>query len=219
MKPQDEGVLAVCRQEASGQPQDLGKPALPEPDEVEALEDDDVARPGLEVLLHLLLGGARPTADQEGHGFDVASLAGRVRGRRGARLLGGLPRGREALLEEQADRRAGVGQAETGIEPRGLVEPVKGPPAPAEEIAGPRRRKPSAGAVARGPSCAAARAPPPHDMLVWRGHRIAAHQSPGSSARPSHAPATRLRSIWTVPPAIVNMRASRTIRSSGRSRE
>ena len=127
VKPEDEGVLAVCRQEASGQPQDLGEPALPEPHEVEALEDDDVARPGLEVLRHLLLGGARTTADQEGDGFDVASLASRVRGHHGARLLGGLARGREALLEEQADRRAGVGQAETGIEPRGLVNPSRAP--------------------------------------------------------------------------------------------
>ena len=86
------------------------------------------------MLPHLLLGRARAPAHQEGHGLDVAALAGGVRGHGGARPLRGLARRRESLLEEQADRRASVGQAEPGVEPRGLQEPVEGAAAPAEEV-------------------------------------------------------------------------------------
>ena len=86
------------------------------------------------MLHHLPLGVPRAAADEEGHGLDVAPLPRRLARRGGA---GGLRRGpgrREALLEEQADRRAGVGERQAGIERRRLAKRVRGAPAPAEEL-------------------------------------------------------------------------------------
>ena len=205
VESQDEGAVAVGRQEASRHLEDLRETALPEPDEVEALEDDHVPRPRVEMLLHLALGRSGSAPDQQRDGLDVTSLPRRL-GRRGrAGSLRGLPRRSEPLVEEEADGRARVGQRQAGVERCRLVEGVERASTPAEKITHPLVVPGEGGGRGR-----RGRKPVP---VGAQGHR------PGSSGRPSQAPATRFRSIWTVPPAIVNMRASRTIRSSGRSRE
>ncbi len=135
VEPENEGVLAVGRQDAGRHLEDLREAALPEPDEVEALEDDHVPRPRVEVLRHLSLGRGRSAPDQKGDGLDVTPLPRRLGRRRRARPLRRLPRRSESLLEEQADGRARVSQRQARVERGRLPEGVEGASAPAEEIA------------------------------------------------------------------------------------
>ena len=86
------------------------------------------------MLHHLPLGVLRPAADEERDGLDVAALSRRLARGGGASGLRCGPGRREALLQEQADRRAGVGEREAGIERHRLAKRVRGFPAPAEEL-------------------------------------------------------------------------------------
>jgi hypothetical protein len=88
------------------------------------LEDREIARVAGEVLEHSLLGPIRSAGDELGHGLHVAALPRRRPGRRPLRVLGAGPRLGETLVEEVADRRAGVGR--TRIEGERAVEQVQG---------------------------------------------------------------------------------------------
>ena len=230
MEPQDERVVAVGRQEAGGQREDLREPALPEPDEVEALEHDDIPGPGVEMLLHLLLGRTRTAADQERDGLDVASLAGRVAStrRRAPSPPPPVPvRSAPRETGRWTPRRGPAPDRDPAGRPPGTHPGRRGPSragrAPLRRNRPARRWSPSwRGARTRrcaswrGAERGQARADGPGRVHGTIGSGL--FRDPARPGRPSQAPATRFRIICTVPPAIVNMRASRTIRSSGRSR-
>jgi len=128
-----ERVARVVGRQRAGEVQHLRKAPLPEPDEVEPLEDDEVARVRGEVPPHRLLGVPHLALDEQGERLDVAPLALGLRPGRGPRRLRGLARLGEALLEEEADGRARVGEREPGILGRRVSEQLEGAPVPAQE--------------------------------------------------------------------------------------
>ena len=170
VEPQDERVVAVGRQEAGGQPEDLrgtgpartrrsrGAGGRRRPGARRRGAPSSAARPGPD--------GRRPRARRPRRGFargrvwlDTAARAFSAASRAGAK---------RSSRNRQMDAPAWA-SAETGIQPRGLLEPVQGAPAPAEQAAhrlrrsGPARRwSPSwrGGRTRRCASCVAPRGSP-----------------------------------------------------------
>src|SRR5256886_6347638 len=102
-------------------------------DEVEPLEDHDVARVRREVRAHRRLGLRRLAAGEQRDRLHVAALArrlrlsGQARGRRlGARLL-------ESLVQEQAHGRPGTGQREPLVARGGGAEALERARVPREQ--------------------------------------------------------------------------------------
>ena len=132
---QHERVAGVVRQQALGQRQHLGEAALPEVDVVEPLEDHHVARELRQVSPHGGDGVVRLAGRPQRDGLHVAALALRQRRRGRARGLRRLLRLGEALLEEETDGGAGVGEGEAGVGGGGRPEEVEGGRLPAEQRA------------------------------------------------------------------------------------
>src|SRR5205807_10081412 len=116
-----------------GEDQQLREAPLPEEDEVEPLEDHEVARVRREVRAHRRLGLRRLAAGEQRDRLHVAALArrlrlgGQTRARRlGARLL-------ESLVEEQADGRPGAGQREPLVARGGGAEALERARVPPEQ--------------------------------------------------------------------------------------
>src|SRR5439155_8683146 len=110
VETEHERVPGMVAREGGREVEHLGEPALPEPDEIQALEHHEVARMVAQVLAHRRLRVAGLAFHEAGERLDVAALALALRGRRGARGLRRLPRVREALVQEEADRLARVGE-------------------------------------------------------------------------------------------------------------
>src|SRR4029079_11200194 len=98
---------------------------LPEPDEVEPLEDDEVARVVGEMRAHPARGVGALALDQDRQTLDVTPLAIGLRGGRDARDLRGVLSLREALFQEQTPRRPRMREREPGIERDRLAKAVE----------------------------------------------------------------------------------------------
>ena len=133
VETEHERVPGMVAREGGREVEHLGEPALPEPDEIQALEHHEVARVVAQVLAHRRLRVAGLAFHEAGERLDVAALALALRGRRGARGLRRLPRVREALVQEEADRLARVGERQARIVRVRLAEEVERSRVPAEE--------------------------------------------------------------------------------------
>jgi len=109
-----------------GERQHLRELPLPEPDEVEALEDQEISRIVHEMLPHRARRVDGLALDQQREALDVAPLAVGLRARRRARGLRDLVSLGEALLQEEADRRTRMGERQSWIERRGRAEALEG---------------------------------------------------------------------------------------------
>ena len=133
MQAEHEGITGLVTIQRAGERQHGRELPLPEPDEIEALENDQVPRILRQMLPHRAFGLGHLALDQEREGFDVAPLAFGLGAHGGTRDLRRLLRFGEALLEKEADRRAGVAQSQSRVVGVRRAKEVEGPTVPREE--------------------------------------------------------------------------------------